>query len=98
MHRREAILGTGLLLAAIGEIQFAVKFQDLGKTIEALCTFAAGAALLLAAGGAFFADARGWSMLVGLVVAAAAHVAYLAVSTADFGIGTYGSLVAASTL
>lgn len=98
MMRREAILGTGLLLASIAEIQFAVTFLGSSSAIEAACTFAAGAGLLLASVGAFFAEARGWTLTIGLAVAAAAHVAYLAVSSADFGVGPYGMLVIASTL
>src|SRR5438067_4625620 len=98
MMRREAILGTGLLLAAVAEIQFAVPFLGSSNTLEAICTFAAGAGILLASVGAFFAEARGWTLTIGLAVAAAAHAAYLAVSSADFGVGPYGILVIASTL
>lgn len=100
MKRREAILGTGLLLAAIAEIQFAATFFNSSNELEALCTFAAGAGLMLCAGGMFFAEGRGWTLLVGLAVAAAAHSAYLAVSTIDFGTGliTVASALAAAGL
>src|SRR5438309_6352199 len=89
MQRREAILGTGLLLAAIAEIQWATTFLGTSNALEAVCTFAAGAGLLLCSGGFFFAEGRGWTLLIGLAVAAAAHVAYLAASSIDFSIGFF---------
>lgn len=87
MRRREAILGTGLLLAAIAEIQWATASLGTLDYVEAVCVFAAGAGLLLVSGGMFFGEGRSWTLLVGLAVAAAAHVAYLAVSSGDFGYG-----------
>ncbi|MFA5861834.1 MAG: hypothetical protein WDA16_09085 [Candidatus Thermoplasmatota archaeon] len=80
--RRDTLLAVGFLLAAIAELQWATtwfKATDarLSTTIAAMELFAAGAALLLAAGGLFFAEHRGWALFLGLMVAAVAHAAFV---------------------
>ena len=74
--RREALLGTGVLLSAIAEVQWATTFLGQDDTIQAVCTFVAGAGLLLAAAAFYFPDVASGVLFLGLAAAAAAHVVY----------------------
>lgn len=76
--KRSAVMGGGLLLAGIGELQWAVAFFAGGDSPLALILFAAGAGMILAALGGFFPEARSWALWGGLAVAAVSHAAYFA--------------------
>lgn len=79
--RKETLLGVGFLIAAIAEIQWATAFlgrQD--DRVESFLTFAAGAGCLLAAFGYFLMDEATWPRILGLSVAALAHVGYFGVT------------------
>lgn len=74
--QRDTIVGVGLVIAGIAELQWASAFFAQGDTPLALMLFVAGAGTVLAAVGAFFREARSWALWGGLAVAALGHVAY----------------------
>jgi hypothetical protein len=76
--RRDALLGLGFLIAAIGEIATAGAEYAAGSPTAALVGFVAGAAFLLVSGGLVFSEQATWALTGGLVVAALAHLVLFA--------------------
>lgn len=100
--RSGLLTAIALALAGVGEAQWAIAFFQLGgHAFDATMVLIAGLALAVAAFG-FYADALGHhaATSIGLAVAAAAHVGYVAAyarhdNLADIGFVTLATLGAA---
>lgn len=81
--RREPWFAVGLILAAVGEVQWAATFYATDDLLRAILIFLAACGLFLAGGGVIFNQGR-WAVTWGLALSTLAHVAY-AGSTITWG-------------
>jgi hypothetical protein len=96
--RSGLLTAVALALAGVGEVQWAIAFFGLpNRLFDALMTLVAGIGLGIAAFG-FYADAEGRSAAapIGLAVAAAAHVGYVAAYAAHDQLANLGPVTLAT--